>query len=266
MLATLLLSALALVAAPAQSVDAGPTATAPASAPQATFEQGVDAYRRGDYRTAQTLWRRLLDAHDDTLDPAALDYDLGNAAFRLERPLEAAGWYTAALRRSPRHAEAWSNLELARERAGLDPADRGDLADTLRRLGSALTLAELEWTLVALAAALLVVLLVEALRGGVVLRRTAWGLGALALLLACLWGWRLAGREQAPLFVTEPGGVDLRSEPRDGAAAVGHAQPADVVEALDSLPGWRRVRDGSGEVGWVEESAVLDLPVADARG
>lgn len=228
------------------------------------FQQGVEAYRRGDHHSAESLWRRLVDTGSETIDPAVLYYDLGNAAFRLERPLEAAGWYTAALRLAPRHADAWTNLELARERAGLDPADRGDLVDTLKRLGSALTLAELEWTLVVLAAALLAVLLVEAFRGGLALRRTAWGLGAVALCLALLWVARIASREHAPLFVTETGGAALRSEPRTDAATVGRIDPADVVECLDGMPGWLRVHADGGRVGWVEEGSLLVLPASRA--
>jgi len=257
MLGALTLAALALASLPAQAEAASAT-------PQPLFQQGVQAYRRGDYTSAQSLWQRMVDTGEVSIDRSVLYYDLGNVAFRLERPLEAAGWYTASLRLQPRRADAWTNLELARERAGLDPADRGDLSDTLRRLASALTLAELEWVLVALAGALLVVLLVEAFRGGGALRRTAWVLGAAAVLLASLWAWRVASLQHAPLFVTEPGGVDLRSEPRADAATVGHAQPAAVVEALDGMPGWTRVRDRSGEVGWIEQGSLLVLPAVDA--
>lgn len=235
--------------------------SAPAPALQA-FQQGVEAYRRGDYASAESLWRRLFERDDEAIDPAVLRYDLGNAAFRLGRPLEAAGWYTAALRLAPRDADAWANLELARERAGLDPADRGDLVDTLRRLGTALTLAELEWTLVVLAAALLAVLLAEAFRGGLALRRVAWGLAALVLLVALLWAGRLLGRDHAPQFVVEPGGAALRSEPRADATAVGRAEAAAIVETLDGMPGWTRVRADGGLVGWVEEDALLVLPAA----
>jgi len=256
----LLASALAVLAL---GVAPGQVTEPIAKSDLALFQQGVEAYRRGDHHTAESLWRRLFDTGSDTIAPAVLYYDLGNAAFRLERPLEAAGWYTAALQLAPRHADAWANLELARERAGLDPADRGDLVDTLRRLGSALTLVELEWTLVALAAVLLAVLLVEALRGGLVLRRTAWVLGAVALLGAALWFGRTVSRERAPLFVTETGGVALRSEPRTDAATVGRVDPAKVVECLDGMPGWLRVQ-ADGQVGWVEEASILVLPSSQA--
>lgn len=236
-----------------------------ASSDVGRFEQGVAAYRRGDHATAEILWRQLVEADGDALDPALLCYDLGNAAFRLERPLEAAGWYTAALRLEPRNPDAWANLELARERAGLDPADRGDLVDTLRRLAWALTRAELEWLLVGLAGALLAVLLVEALRGGVTLRRLAWVLAASIALLAGLWAWRAASREQAPMFVTLSAGAELRSEPRGDAAVVGRAEPAEIVERLDGLPGWERVRATGGQVGWVQADGLLSLPSRGGR-
>jgi len=256
MLLTSVLLALTLAAPPARSDVAAPFPSVE------TFQQGVEAYRRGDYNTAESLWRRLVERGDEEIDPAQLYYDLGNAVFRLERPLEAAGWYAAALRLTPRDADAWANLELARERAGLDPADRGDLLDTLGRLATALTLAELEWALVALAGALLAVLLVEALRGGVVLRRLAWVLGAACLLLGLLWLGRIALRDHAPQFVIEPGGAALRSEPRADAATVGRAEPAEVVESLDGMPGWVRVRADAGQIGWVEEGSLLVLPAA----
>jgi tetratricopeptide (TPR) repeat protein len=249
---------LALVAPPQTAPGAGSTDVQ-------RFLQGVEAYRRGDPATAESLWRALVESDGDALDPAVICYDLGNAAFRLDRPLEAAGWYTAALRLEPRHGDAWANLELARERAGLDPADRGDLVDTLRRLAWALTRGELEWTLIALAGALLAVLGVEAFRGGVALRRSAWVLAVAIALLTGLWAWRAAAREQAPMFVTRTEGAELRSEPRGDSAVVGRAEPAEIVERLDGLPGWERVRATGGQVGWVQADTLLTLPSRGTR-
>jgi len=232
--------------------------------PLQRFEQGVEAYRRGDPESAAHLWQRLVAEGHAELDSAVLCYDLGNAAFRSGRPLEAAAWYSASLRMEPRSADAWSNLELAREKAGLEPADRGDLVDTLRRLATAQTLAELEWTLVVLAGLLLASLLLEAVLGGASLRRTAWSLAALLVVVAALWTWRVTQDRGPQLFVVESGGTTIHSEPRADAAAVGRAEPAELLEPTDALPGWRRVRSRSGARGWVREAEVLELPTPGA--
>ena len=48
--------------------------------------------------------------------------------------MRAVAAYTAAVEAMPRSQTAWDNLELARSRAGLDPADKGDFAATVKRL------------------------------------------------------------------------------------------------------------------------------------
>jgi tetratricopeptide (TPR) repeat protein len=235
--------------------------TSPSPQPAAQrFQAGVEAYRAGDHQAASSLWRGVLEEHGAELDPGLLCYDLGNAAFRAGRVLESVGWYTASLRYDPRSQAAWANLELARQRAGLDPADRGDLADTLRRLGTALTIAEIEWTLVALAALVCVAILAEAWFGGVALRRVAWTFAGSAVLCAGLWTWRLASEGGPSAFVTQSEGAVLHSEPRADAAAVGRADAAEIVARLDELPGWVRVRTAENVHGWTEATAVLELP------
>lgn len=103
----------------------------------------TDAYRRGDFDAATRAWTQLLaDRSLPAAERARLCFNLGNAAFRDERPLEAVGWYEAALRLAPRDGDAWANVEHARSAAGLAPKDRGDLAATLSRLAYAPTRAE----------------------------------------------------------------------------------------------------------------------------
>lgn len=251
----LIVTALALFVAPrpARAFDDGAESAA------RRFEAAVQAYRQGDYETAANLWKALLVEPGHGIDRSALTYDLGNAAWRRERPLEAAGWYTATVRETPRDRDAWANLELARERAGLEPADRGDLSSTLRRLVGALTLAEAEWLVLVLALALASVLVLEAFLGGALLKRSAW-CGAALLVLACVpWGWRLAGQDADPAFVTAAGGASLRAEPRAEATAVGRADAGSLVERVDAVPGWVRVRAPDGGRGWVAEDELLAL-------
>lgn len=237
-------------AAPAQAQDAEALTR---------YQQGVQAYRDGDVATAANVWRRLYASNAPELDPAALAFDLGNAAFRLGRPLEAALWFETSVRHAPRDADAWANLEFAREKAGLDPADRGDLVDTLSRLAHALTLAEAEWTVLALALALTAALAARAWWGGAGLRRATWALGV-ATLLACLpWAAALRRSGEPTWAVVESGGAELRSEPRADAPLVGRIEAAERVEHEDALPGWVRVRSGASLSGWLRETAVRDF-------
>ncbi len=252
--------ALALLISSAAAREATPQEPAD---PTALFQRGVEAFRDGDPESARALWLEVLEATRG-LEPAPLDrasvlYDLGNAAFRLGQPIEAAAWYTACIRLDPRRSDAWANLELARSRAELDPADRGDLVATLRRALGFLTLAESEWLVLAAAALLLLVLLIEAVRGGLLWKRLALVFLLLLLLAMSPWVWRLSAGGEDPLFVLAADGVSVRSEPRADAAAIERLEPGEEVERVDELPGWARVELSGGERGWVPAEVTLAL-------
>lgn len=228
----------------------------------ASDERAIDAYRRGDMATARSEWTALLD--DPAQAPTGSErarvlYDLGNVAFREGKTLEAVGWYTASLRLRPRDGDTWANLEEARSRAKLEPADRGDLSSTLTRILRSFTPAEARW--VALGGMLLLgaALAYEAVRGG----RFARWLAVCAALAACVGfvpcidhGLRDGGRT---LLVIQPDGAALRSEPRDKAANTADLAAGSTVEHVDDLPEWTKVRVGGGLVGWVPKGAVFAL-------
>jgi len=223
-------------------------------------ERALEAYRSGSHELAHELWRLELDAGvSASIGPAAALRNLGNAAFRLRRPLEAAAWYTAALRLAPRDATLWHNLEFVRREAGLEPADRGDLTATGKRFASAWTQPECERALLALLVALAIVLAWEALRGGALPRACALALLALIALAAVPWTWQLRHAERDTLFVVQPEGAALLSEPRSEAALVARLSPASEVERTDALPGWWRIRTAEGATGWIADSGAIAL-------
>jgi tetratricopeptide (TPR) repeat protein len=238
----------------------GFTAGARAQVHSETGERAEALYREGRYELAQELWRAQLDAAaEQGTEPVDTLYNVGNAAFRQRKPLEAAAWYTAAIRVQPRNEAAWHNLEFVRREAGLEPADRGDLTATGLRFASSLTLAESERVVLALAGLLALALGWEALRGGVGSRALAWVLAGCLALALVPWCWQLrhAGRDM--LFVTQPEGAALLSEPRDGATLVSRAPAATEVERTDALAGWWRVRTSDGTSGWIAEPSAQAL-------
>lgn len=238
-----------------------PSPLAPPSSPlradDAGFENAVAAYREGDLETARSLWQAQLE--DDAVSRADVLFNLGNVAFRQGRPLEAAAYYTACIRLEPRNQDAWTNLEFVRGEAGLEPADRGDLTSTARRLVSMLTLAEAERVLVFLTALWGAILAYEALRGGAFARRLAWAGFVVVALAAIPWAWQLSREGDAPYFVIGDDGAPLHAEPRDGATLLGRLLPAEEAERIDALPGWVRLRHPDGRTGWAEAETVMGL-------
>ena len=212
------------------------------------FELGVEAYRAGDYRSAESRWRRALELGE--VDAADVLYNLGDNAWRRERPLEAAAWFTASLRLDPRRAAAWANLELARAEAGVAPADRGDLTSTARRFAFAFTRGESEWLALGGVALLALALAHEALRGGAVARRLALAAGLFAALAAAPFLAHLVRGEGPAMLVVAPEGAAVRGEPAPEGALVGRFAAASEVRPLDRLPGWVRA-EGGGAEGWV---------------
>jgi len=221
------------------------------------FGAGVEAYRRGEHAAAAQAWERLLG--EDLGDPArgALLHDLGNAAYRRGEALAAVGWYSAALRHAPREEDTWANLELARREAGLPPADAGDLNSAVARSLGSVTELESRWLAFAGLSLLAAALLGEALRGGMGWRRACLGGAVLALVASAPLGWRLARPMEDPLFIVEPGGVPLRSEPDLGMGPIQRLEAGEWAERIDELPGWVRLEAG-GERGWAPRESVLD--------
>jgi tetratricopeptide (TPR) repeat protein len=230
-----------------------------ARAQDSAHERAVAEYQSGSYEEARVAWlEALAESGPEARDRAALLYNLGNAAYRLGRPLEAAGWYTAAIELAPRHEAAWRNLEFVRRRAGVEPADRGDLSSTVVRLTTVLTRAECERVVLALLAALALVLGFEAWRGGVAAKVLAGVLAGLVCIASVPWAMHLARAGERQVFVVQPEGAPLSSEPREASAVVGRLAPASRAQVIDALPGWVRVRQG-GASGWIAAPTCVPL-------
>jgi tetratricopeptide (TPR) repeat protein len=230
---------------------------------QKLFQQGLEAYSAGtpDYASARANWTAALQAaHESSArERARLCKNLGNVAFRQERPLEAAAWFSAAIRLTPRDGDAWSNLELARAKAGLEPADRGDLEATFERVVHALTLAEAEWLALAAAAGIAVLLCLRALVFG--RAATRWlGLGlVLAAFAVVPWCVQLFENQRDPVCVISTAGVPLQSEPRASATKVALLSAGARAQRLEELAGWVHLATEHGERGWVPAETVFAL-------
>ena len=247
----------ALVSMPEQAFTPAEVAVAQA----ALFDDAVRAYRAGDLASARALFEALL---TNNLAPEARGpvlYNLGNLHYREGRFAFAVAALTGAVEALPRSSDAWENLELARAKAGLDPADRGDLAATAERVVGMARPGELElvgWVLLALLALLAGL---ELFRGGAGLR-AGLALVLLLLVLDLAWLAHASARASAPSVVVVESS-ELFAEPNADHALGRRATLGERIEVLERLgaPGargtWVKVATGEG-TGWLQESAVYD--------
>ncbi|QDU85461.1 hypothetical protein Pla163_25920 [Planctomycetes bacterium Pla163] len=233
------------------------------------FDAGVGAWRESRYGRAEELWLVALDTigappETDSADAVLFDrhallFNLGNAAFRAERPLEAVGWYRAALRHQPRHAATHDNLELARQRAELDGGTGLEPTAAWGAYLAAWTPGEARWLALLGLGPLAVTLLIEALRGG---RAAMLWAGSALVVAGVLFAPLVHGHltaDERPQMVIAPEGVSLRSEARTGSTVVARAAAGEDVLRRDALPEWIQVELADGTLGWVPRAELFDL-------
>lgn len=252
-------------AEPAEGMDLAPGL----AEANALFDAGLERWRASDVRGAEALWLRALEVagpqpplshrQDTVLDRWALCHNLGNAAFRDERPLEAVAWYRAALRHRPRELDTLDNLVLAERAAELPDDGEVDFVRSLMQLLELVSREEAPWLALVGLLPLGVILLAEALRGG---RGWRW-LSLLAVLsaLTCLAPFlRYRLQESEPtVMVVDESGLERRREPLSERPVVGRWAPGTELRVVDRLADWHRLVDASGERGWVSSAGLFDL-------
>jgi hypothetical protein len=206
------------------------------------------AWRAGDFALAMTLYEHVAAEADPV--PGAVLYNLGNCAFRLDRPALAALYFRRAARRLPDDPDVAFNLGLTEQRlgvAGRNPAPGSSVTSRLRR---------------AFPVVLAIVTMLEL--GGILgialsrrrsaLRFTAVGAVVLALIGAIVvvllrWG------SEAPTGVVLAPRAAVRGEPHDEVPALFRLRAGDCVTVPESSDRWVRVIDPRG-TGWVERHAI----------
>ncbi len=152
--------------------------------PDVTFTGGNRAFQDGRFDDAYDVYRSLFNAG---LVSEELFLNLGNAAYRLNQPGEAALWYRRAIVLEPRFAEARQNLQVVRNKTGYHEFDLRGVDAWLARLSPGELVAILSaglWTALILLAASLVF---RRLRDWRPLLYLTGGL-ALTTAIAAAWG------------------------------------------------------------------------------
>lgn len=233
-------------------------ATAARADHTALLRSAEEAYGKGEYRQALTLY----DSVNTTHTSAALLFNIGNCWSKLDDTPHAILYYERALRLAPGAEDIQANLDQARTKVvdrvnELPGMTLGTLWDRLRG-GTDVD----QWarrSLWACLAAFVLAGIAISVRTGA-LKRVLFGLGALAfaatLVSVALAAYRVGeveDRSEAIIMVPK---VDVLGEPRPGATTLFVLHQGTKVTVLQERNGWYEVKLGSGSVGWSAPSSL----------
>ncbi|MBP5477712.1 MAG: tetratricopeptide repeat protein [Paludibacteraceae bacterium] len=227
-----------------------------ASAAQAVFEQANQLYAAGEYAQAADLYEQCLHG-TDRKSRAAVLYNLGNARFKQGELAQAILAYERCLRLAPRHKDARYNLEIAQARITDNLTDNTSFffAAWGRSLRDTLTEQVWTWMSVILFILFLAGILLFALSGQVILRKTAFHTAWVALLvsiIACCNAASLHSRDthRSEAVITQ-GVLNAKASPDRSGTELFTLHEGTKVTVTESLGEWCNIRVGNNE-GWVE--------------
>jgi len=229
-----------------------------AQTPEEIFQQANVAYEKGDYEGAAGGYRRVIQY--GIVDPR-VEYNLGNASFRLGRLGEAVLHYERALRLAPGDPDVVGNLELARSRC-FDRVEAPELAGPIRllravqdRLGAdrqAILVLCLVWCACALVAW-------RAARPGGFTPAVGWVLAALLLVTsaaALSWVTTENRHRGTRLAVVLEDSVDVLAGPGQNNATLFTVHEGLTVEVRSERQEWIQVSLPNGLHGWIPRDAL----------
>lgn len=260
------LSILIVLIAGLQIVSARPMPTAL----QPLYEQANQLYADGDYAQAASLYEQCLSTDTAAASSqsvltresrAAVYYNLGNARFKQGELAQSILAYERCLRLSPRHKDARYNLEIAQSRITDNLTDNTSFffASWARSLRDSLTEQTWTWMSILLFVLFLIGILLFALSGQVVLRKTAFHTTWIALLvsiIACCNAASLHSRDshRAEAIITQ-GVLNAKASPDQSGTELFTLHEGTKVTITESLGTWCNIRVGNNE-GWVETAHI----------
>lgn len=236
---------------------------------QERFDRGARDYWAERYERAYGSWARV--ASYGTLS-ADLFYNLGNAAFQLDRRGEALGWYERARRLSPHDDDLAANIRAARRALQAQNAVRVVAKGTAAGAGSfewwyylltAFTAHELAW-----AFGIFYLLAFAALFSRRVLsagnRRTLLSWAALTgFVMSAALGILLLGRDhidaEVPVAVTTTRMATVRNGPTEEARVLFELPEGQLLRILDHQAGYTRAMVNPSLQGWILGKQLIEI-------
>jgi tetratricopeptide (TPR) repeat protein len=228
----------------------------------ALFSEGSSHYQKGDFVSAERVYRQLLDAG---VESGTVYYNLGNACFKQRKLGEAIYFWEEARQRLASDREVKENLDLANLLI-VDRIEEPAEPAFFRLLGRAihtLTIRQYSWVILVLFVAANILLGIRSLtrnpRTSFLCLTGSIASGVLLLLFGCALGWRIyeVNSFQHGIIVQQK--VDIRSGPGAQNVTVFTVHEGTKVRIRGDASGWYQVSLANGWVGWLEKSSVRIL-------
>lgn len=244
----LLISLLSLIgwAAPGDSLPAPNTETILAMADS--------AYNSGEYQEAYDMW--IMASEQMNGESASLEYNLGNAAWRMKELGESIYHWKKALRLNPDLEDAQANLELAQARIidKIEAPEKSPLQRLFERFYNVLS--PKNWAALSLVLIVMMMLAVLGYRkwnhpkSGLLLPTAValFLLGAITTSAGIVHEAQLNGQRKA--VVLDPN-VYVKSAPMTGAADAFILHEGTDMDVVRTVNQWAEIRLADGKVGWI---------------
>ncbi len=230
-------------------------------APEELFREGTEHYKEGEYEEALS---DFLDANKDA-DGFAVNYNIGNAYYKLNQIPQSILYYQRALKYQPANEDLIYNLSLANERIV-------DKIETLPRTKLNRWWREFKygvgpdgWGYIALAwsliSALLLFVFFYSRRLGIKRLGFYGGILALALMILSTVFAQSANEfrnthNSGVIFADK---VDVKGEPREESTIVFVLHAGTVVQLVQQVENWYEVELASGNRGWMKASELEEI-------
>ncbi len=212
------------------------------------FQEGNEAYSRGDYGQAISKYEQITDTAG--YSPSVL-YNLANSYALSGKTGRAILNYERALRLSPSQSEIFGNLELVKKENGLFPKEPTG-AERLFRL-----LSLNQWTALILFSLITVTTFLLFSMKYRFSRQLNIGVGTSCFLLLCLAisGTMFRYQYFNPSVVVSPD-VKLFISPFESSASIGTLQEGRLVYPQKKHGDFSYVTDGTDRKGWIPSKAI----------